>query len=259
MAGHDQTLVVAAGDVDSEALAGLVSATADRGERPFVVAADGGAARCLAAGVAPDLVVGDFDSLPADVRGHLAELGVELQAADPDKDESDMELCLLEARRRAGTPVTVIGALGILRPEHSIANILLLADPRFDGLELAIVGRGSRIWRMGSQAGPGEALVEGRPGDFVSLLPLEARVDGVRTEGLRFPLRDETLWLGPSRGLSNELIGDHGRITTRRGRLLVVHTDGRAEDGLPADGRAEAGLPADAPAAAGLPASQREE
>jgi thiamine pyrophosphokinase len=49
-------------------------------------------------------------------------------------------------------------------------------------------------------------------------------VAGVRTDGLRFPLHDETLAVGPSRGLSNELLDGQARVTTERGRLLVIHT-----------------------------------
>jgi thiamine pyrophosphokinase len=201
--------------------------------RPWVIAADGGAARCLAAGVRPDLVVGDLDSLPDEARARLRELGVEVRAASPDKDESDMELCLLVTLEQAVPRVTILGALGLVRPEHSFANLLLLADPRFDGLDMAIVGHGSRTWRIGTEDGPGEARVEGAPGDHVSLLPLDARVEGVRTDGLRFLLHDETLPLGPSRGLSNEMLGDRAHVSTRRGRLLVVHTDRQAESGLP--------------------------
>ena len=46
-----------------------------------------------------------------------------------------------------------------------------------------------------------------RSGDYVSLLPLSERVDGVTTHGLRYPLSDATLTQGPARGLSNELLG----------------------------------------------------
>lgn len=221
-------LVVADGEVDREALVRL--STAPDG-RPLVIAADGGAARCLSAGVRPDLVVGDFDSLPSDAQLALRDLGVELQTAAVDKDESDTELCLLAALQHAASRITILGALGIVRPEHSIANLLLLADPRFDEVELAIVGHGSRTWRIGTVDGPGEAGIVGTVGDFVSLFALDPNVDGVHTEGLRFALRDASLPMGRSLGLSNELGDDRARVTTRRGRLLVVHTDRQVERG----------------------------
>ena len=60
----------------------------------------------------------------------------------------------------------------------------------------------------------------------MSLFPLGAAAEGVTTSGLRFPLRGETLLLGPSRGLSNELLGTQAEVGAARGCLLVVHTTG---------------------------------
>lgn len=225
MTSPSDALIVAAGDVDDEALRMLARhAAIDGPERPLVVAADGGAAWCLSIGVRPDVAVGDFDSLSPSARVRLDELGVELRTADPDKDESDMELALLAALEAGAAHITILGALGLERPEHSIANLLLLADPRFDGMDIALAGRGSRITRIGSRDGPGELVIRGAAGDFVSLFPLGMAVDGVSTEGLRFPLQREALPLGPSRGLSNELLATTARVRTERGCLLVVHT-----------------------------------
>jgi thiamine pyrophosphokinase len=232
MAAHAHALVVADGDVDVSVLTELAG---DR-QRPLLVAADGGAAHLLTAGLVPDVVVGDFDSLSAADRAHLEGLGVELLVASHDKDESDLELCLLTALERGATRLTIVGALGLVRPEHSVANLLLLADPRLDGMEVSLVGRGSRILRLGSAEGPGEAVVEGERGDFVSVFPLDAAVEGVTTEGLRFPLHEETLWLGPSRGLSNELTSGRARVSTRRGRCLLIHTRRSSADAPPAGG-----------------------
>ena len=226
MAKSDHALIVADGDVDVSLLAELVGAV---GDRPRLIAADGGAARVLACGLLPDVVVGDFDSLDAPERSRLEAAGVALRVAATDKDESDMELCLLEALAAAPARITILGALGVVRPEHSVANLLLLADPRLDGATVVIAGHGSRTWRIGSAAGPGETRIEGAPGDFVSLFALDAVVVGVSTSGLRFRLTDETLSLGPSRGLSNELLEGSAHVSCRRGRLLLVHTDRLAE------------------------------
>ena len=221
MARLDHALIVAGGDADLALLRSMAGA----GPAPLLIAADGGASRVRQAGLAPDVVVGDFDSLAEDERARLEAAGVELRVADRDKDESDMELCLLSALEMRATRITILGALGVTRPEHSLANLLLLADPRLDGIEVTIAGHGSWIWRIGTAAGPGEAHIEGQPADYVSLFAIDPEVVGVTTDGLRFPLAAETLHLGPSRGLSNELVGPSARVTTRSGRLLVVHTD----------------------------------
>jgi thiamine pyrophosphokinase len=233
-------LIVGDGEVEPAELARLVSAAGDT-PRPVVLAADGGANRCLAAGCQPDVVIGDLDSLDDEARRRLEGLGVGFVVADPAKDESDMELCVTAALEAGATRITILGALGPERPEHGIANILLLADPRFDGLAISILGRASRITRIGSAGGPGEASLAGQRGDWVSLFPLAGPVSGVTTSGLRFPLRGETLELGRSRGLSNELLDSVAVVSTERGRLLLVHTSGplpqRPEASHPPDRR----------------------
>jgi thiamine pyrophosphokinase len=162
---------------------------------------------------------------------------------DRAKDESDMELCITAALDAGATRITILGALGVERPEHGVANLLLLADPRLDGLDVAIVGHGSVIRRIGTEAGPGRIGITGRPGDLVSLFPLGTAVSGVTTAGLRFPLQGETLRLGPSRGLSNELTGNQARVSTETGCLLVVVTPAQGERAAP-PGSGHEGKPA---------------
>jgi NADPH:quinone reductase-like Zn-dependent oxidoreductase len=65
-------------------------------------------------------------------------------------------------------------------------------------------------------------------GEKVSLIPLSEQVDGVVTQGLIYPLRNEPLFLGRARGVSNVLVGDHAEISFTRGLLLIVHLFGAA-------------------------------
>lgn len=211
-------VVVADGDVDVERLLLSVSGA------DLVIAADGAAAKALSAGVVPDIVIGDGDSLDPESRARLERLEVPIGAADPAKDESDTELCLLAAVDAGASRVTLLGALGGRRPEHSVANLLLLADPRFDGIDVSIVGHGSTLTRIGGTDEAGSLHIAGQPGDYVSLFALAGPVQGVRTEGLRFPLAGETLAVGPARGLSNELLDHMAEVQCERGWLLVIHT-----------------------------------
>ncbi len=65
-------------------------------------------------------------------------------------------------------------------------------------------------------------------GDTLSLIPLSPAVQGVTTHGLRYPLNDELLLLGPGRGLSNVMTEPVAQVDVRSGLLLAVHTPGRA-------------------------------
>jgi thiamine pyrophosphokinase len=226
-------MVVADGEPDPIGIrrAGMT----DDGSRSSVIAADGGARAAESAGWLPDLIVGDADSLSGPDIDRYRALGVSVDMHAPEKDQSDTELALEAALARDPAEIRLTGALGGPRIEHAIANLLLLADPRFDGRDVAIERGDSTIRRIGTHDGPGSLEIRGGPGDFVSLLPLDAEVVGICTEGLRYPLTDATLTLGPTRGLSNELLGERGAMRTERGRVLVVHTprrDGASGDSM---------------------------
>jgi thiamine pyrophosphokinase len=189
-----------------------------------VIGADRGAARARAAGVGVDVVVGDLDSIDADALERLRADGAEVLRAERDKDESDTELALHVALDRGLQPIVIVGALGGTRIDHELANLLLLAHPRLDGLDVALLDGGTTIRRIGTDAGPGSVELTGAPGDLVTLLALAGAVEGVTTRGLRYPLRSETLPPGPARGLSNEMLDTTAGVTATRGRLLVIHT-----------------------------------
>ncbi len=57
---------------------------------------------------------------------------------------------------------------------------------------------------------------------MVSLIPLTLSVDGVRTTGLRWPLSNEQLLFGDTRGISNEPVGQRITLETDAGLVLVT-------------------------------------
>jgi thiamine pyrophosphokinase len=187
----------------------------------LVIAADGGAAHAFALGTGLDLAIGDGDSIDAATRERLVASSIPFRAVPPEKDESDLELALTEAVRLGATRVTVVAALGGSRLEHAVANLGLLALPALSGCDVAIVDE--RSWVRCVRGGE-TAVIRGAPTDFVSLFPWGGPATGVVTDGLRYPLHHETLHVGPSRGLSNELLGERATVTVETGLLLLIHT-----------------------------------
>ena len=192
-----------------------------------IVAADGAAAWLVAHDRPPHLLVGDMDSVDPVLLEQLAAAGCRLVRHPTHKDETDTELALHEAAALGARRITILGALGG-RIDHAMANIMLLLMPVLEGVETAIHDGRSRLFliREGSPIEDG-ATIAGEPGDVLSLIPLGGDAEGVRTEGLEYPLRDETLAFGPARGVSNVFLGAEARVALRRGILLAVHTPRR--------------------------------
>ena len=183
------------------------------------IAADSGAATALQYGCIPRIVVGDFDSLDASLLEGLIKRGSEIRRAAIEKDETDTELAMQVAIDEGATRITLVGALGGARFDHTMANILLLAG--FEGVPITLVDGPSTCWIV---RGPGSSAIDGQVGDLVSLLPLTGDARGIRTRGLYYTLKRETLSFGKPRGVSNVLTEEHAEVFVEGGMLLVIYT-----------------------------------
>ena len=67
-----------------------------------------------------------------------------------------------------------------------------------------------------------KAVIEGRPGDTVSLISLQGDAHGVTTLGLEYPLQNGRLAFGSTLGVSNVLLGSEATVTVDDGLLACV-------------------------------------
>jgi thiamine pyrophosphokinase len=157
------------------------------------------------------------------------EKGGRLLQYPAEKDQTDLELALDYAIQQGFREILIIGALGG-RLDQTLGNLSLLTNPR-----LSTPRHGSgQAFDIRLDDGVEEAFfvrsrseVHGRPGDTVSLAPWGAAAEGVTTEGLKWPLRGETLYSHKTRGISNTLLGEIATISLKSGLLLVVHCRNR--------------------------------
>ena len=210
------------GSPDSPSLIQAVARQAD-----LVVAADGGARYALDAGVVPELVVGDMDSLGEDLAREVERRGASLERHGVRKDKMDGHLAVLAARERGATAADLLCAFGGKFGALFAVPHILLAAERI-GLRCTVVAHWGRMFVVEA----GSRTVEGVPQDSVSIFPLSGPSTGVTLEGLGYPLEDARLEPGDTLGFHNELIGREARVSVSDGALLVVHdTEGRPVTG----------------------------
>jgi thiamine pyrophosphokinase len=175
---------------------------------------------CLALGLVPDIIVGDMDSVSTDVLVRAEALGAKVVRFPAHKDETDLELALLEAARLEARVVDIHGAVGG-RIDHTMANMDLGFRFTRLGLDIRVCGDWGEALFLSGQVRCVELV--GNPGDTVSLMPWTERASGVCTWGLEYPLNEEDLRRGYTRGVSNRMIGEAAGVSVRVGDLLVIH------------------------------------
>ena len=195
-----------------------------------LICADGGAAAALRLGLHPHHAVGDFDSLSVEDVGRLESMGTQLHRHPPAKDETDLELALLlavemlaEAGDTVDREIVILGALGG-RIDHELANMMLLAMPQLSGIRVLIAHGAVQMSLIDARHNPCTLTLHGQAGDLVSLVPFGGDAHGIRTERLEYPLRDESLVIGPARGVSNVMLEHTAAVSLQQGLLLCVQT-----------------------------------
>ena len=189
----------------------------------WIIAADGGARQAAYYGRHVALVIGDLDSLDDDEVNQLKQQGADIRRFPPEKDETDLELALLLAAQNNVNRIRVFSALGD-RLDQTLSNIYLLGLAPLRKIDVRLIAGKQQAWLIY----PGETIIQGAKDDTVSLIPIAGEAQGIRTENLYYPLRNEKLTFGPARGVSNVMQSETAHVHFDEGVLLVVHSLGRA-------------------------------
>jgi thiamine pyrophosphokinase len=184
----------------------------------IVIAADSGAVHARTAGLSIDIAVGDFDSIPPLLLEELEGTGVRVERHPVAKDATDLELAIEVAIREGADVITVVGGHGG-RVDQSFANAFVIASPTYAHISMHAILDSALVSVV---HGGGGVTFAGAPGDVVTILPLHGDALGVRTEGLEYPLRGETLTAGTTRGVSNVLLDHEATVSLESGTVLVV-------------------------------------
>ena len=201
-------------------------------ESDVVVAADGGARFLLEQGIRPDVVVGDFDSLPAAAVERLEAACVELVRHPVRKDRTDGEMAADEALRRGARELVLAGALGAL--DHTLGHLAILQRLATRGVAARLAAPRLTVRVL---AAPGEARLDAPTATRVSVVPLQGDAL-VSLQGFDYALDRGVLPRDACLGLGNAVVAA-ARIVVHEGVVGVLVEDGdEAFGGVRRSGRA---------------------
>ena len=177
----------------------------------LLIAADGGLAHLEALGLAPHVILGDFDSLgyvPADARVFPVE-----------KDDTDAMLAVRHGLKAGCEYFLLYGSLDGPRLDHALANFQTLQFLADHGAAGYLIGNDymATVVKNGTLRFPASAQ------GILSVFCLGADASGVSLSGLQYELTDSTLSAGYPLGVSNHFTGKPAEITVKSGSLLVLY------------------------------------
>ncbi len=177
----------------------------------FYICCDSGLKHREGLGIAPDLIVGDFDS---HANPHLP---VETLVLPREKDDTDTVFAAKEALARGFRQFLLLGVTGG-RLDHTLGNLSLLLMLHAGGVPAVALDDYSEMQIVADKP----VLVEDRY-PFFSLLNISGLARGVTIRNAKYPLLNAEITCEYQYGISNEVLpGRTAEVSVREGRLLLI-------------------------------------
>ena len=176
-----------------------------------VWAIDRGADVCQAAGLNPQILLGDADSATGEAWQWLTGLATPVLRYPADKDDSDLQLALRElTRQRPGSAALLTGGWGG-RFDHAWSNVSSLIQAMDQGLgPAALIDQAETMFLLsGGQQLTFEFVHVPK---IISLIPLAPTCEQVFSSGVHWPLNGARLSLHEPAAISNRLAKDSQQI-----------------------------------------------
>ena len=184
----------------------------------YLIAADGGVQHAKAAGLTPNAILGDFDSL-----GYIPENATVFPV---EKDDTDSMLAIRQALSLGYYELHLYGTLDGPRLDHTLANLQSLQFLSDHGAVGYLIGEKyiATVVKNGTLIFPQTAK------GILSVFCMGQDAEGVTLSGLKYELTDGTLTAGFPLGVSNHFTGKKATISVNNGSLLLLFD---RENGLP--------------------------
>lgn len=178
----------------------------------FVICADGGITHAENLKITPQLIIGDFDSYNGKI---LCE---NVMRYPPEKDDTDMALCIEYAIKNGYEKIIIAGGLGG-RIDHTLANLSLLA--KYSDKDIMLIDEKTEITAISDFCS-----LEKNEKKYISFISFTEKTEGVTYKGLKYPLSDATLYSKDAQfSISNEIVEKKAEITVKTGILLCIRTE----------------------------------
>ncbi len=179
----------------------------------LAVACDGGYQNAIKAGIVPNVLVGDMDSLVQ------TPDGVKVFKYPSEKDFTDGEAGLEYLIENGCNEIFVYFGLG-RRLSHTISN-LQMASKHADKSNITFFGMEEKVMLKSKSF-----KLEEKIATTISIAPISGDVHIISSKGLKYPLENLTLQTNSSRGVSNVAIANCQEVNFQKGVLLVSVWEG---------------------------------
>lgn len=181
----------------------------------LILCADGGYDHAISAGILPDFLIGDLDSISTSSSSEIEKIIYPCE-----KDDTDTGICLNTALEQGCRDILILGGLGG-RLDHTISNIELITGKihLVDRIMIKDKRNSCIVIKDGSIS------LKKQENKFISVFSMTEKSYGVSETGVKYTLDKAILPFGSTLGTSNEFTDDTAEISVENGILLIVLSD----------------------------------
>ena len=185
----------------------------------FIIVADGGARLLMKYRLGADILLGDLDSIGEEALTYIKEHEIEVKKFPAKKDFTDTELALSYLVDEGYKDIVILGALGT-RLDHELANLMNLKKLQKKGIRAKIEDDYNEVIYVEE----GSYDFEKTNKKYFSLINAGDRMN-FTTKGLYYEVEDlEINSENPSRGVSNEMVGEKATIIINYGSAFIIQS-----------------------------------
>ncbi len=186
----------------------------------YIIGVDRGNNFLYKAGLVPDEILGDFDSVDPKILEILKNKNIPENKYNSHKDATDIELAIDLAIKRGAGRIDILGATGG-RLDHFYGAVASLCEALDAQVKAYIVDSRNRFSLFKNSI-----IIKKceQYGMYISIIPFTSKVTAVTLEGFCYPANDRTFYNSRSLGVSNEIVEDEAKVQIGEGIMILIES-----------------------------------